>query len=88
MLHYARVKSGYDQSDFNQVLQKIYNIDRLLLDNNYNAQDRPTYRQLISILFEAAGGKFDLWEAFLNHLNKGNIEQFVHDKDNLECFDY
>ena len=88
MRHYRRVKSGYDQSNFNRVLQKVYNIDRLLLDNNYNIQYRPSYRQLISILYEAASGKFDLWEAFLNHLNKGNIELFVRDKDNRECLDY
>ncbi len=82
MSHYRRVKSGNDQSHFNQILQKIYNIDRLLLDNNYDVQYRPSYKQLISILYEAANGKFDLWESFMNHLSKGNIDLFVHDEDN------
>ena len=88
MRHYKRVKSGYDQSNFNQILRNVYNIDRLLLDNNYSVKYRPPYRQLISILYEAAGGKFDLWEAFLNHLNKGNLELFMNDKENRECLDY
>lgn len=88
MCHYRRVKSGYDQINFNHVLQKVYNIDRLLLDNNYSVQYRPSYRQLMSILYEAANGKFDLWESFLDHLNKGNIELFLRDKDSLECLDY
>ncbi|KPA19764.1 hypothetical protein MHK_000040 [Candidatus Magnetomorum sp. HK-1] len=82
MSHFKRVKSGYNQSSFNQVLKQIYNIDRLLLDNNYDIQNRPSYKQLISILYEAANGKFDLWETFLNHLNKGNLNEFLHDEDN------
>ncbi len=88
MRHYRRVQSGHDQSNFNQVLRKVYNIDRLLLDNNYNVQSRPSYRLLMSILYEAASGKFDLWEAFVNHLTKGNIELFMRDKDNRKCLDY
>lgn len=88
MSHFRRVKSGKNQNGFNQILQKIYNIDRLLLDNNCDVQYRPSYKQLISILHEAANGKFDLWESFLNHLSKGNIELFVHDEDNRECLDY
>lgn len=88
MRHYRRVKSGSDRSNFNQILQKIYNIDRLLLDNNYDVQSRPSYKQLISILYEAANGKFDLWESFMNHLSKGNIDLFVHDEDNRECLNY
>jgi hypothetical protein len=46
------------------------------------------YKQLISIFNEAANGKFNLWETFLNQLSKGNIDQFLHDNDKQECFIY
>ena len=88
MSHFRRVNSDYDQNDFNQVLQKVYNIDRLLIDNNCDTQKRPSYKQLMSILNEAANGKFNLWETFLNQLSKGNIDQFLHDNDKQECFIY
>ena len=88
MCHYSRIKSGIDQSIFNKILQKIYNIDRLLFDNNYDVRYRPSYKQLISMLYEAVNGKFDLWESFLNHLGKGSLELLLQDKDNHECLVY
>lgn len=88
MSHYRRVKSGKDQSNFNKILSRVYNIDRLLLDNSCDVQYRPSYKQLVSILYEAANGKFDLWESFLNHLYKGDIELFMNDENTRERMYY